>query len=211
MRFAEIDSTKQSMAKSKDSSPTLPASLTRKSCARPVHSRLRPYLQGVIASIGSLFTEATVVAMWHTTTGLTDAELAALGFRRIAGSGLIYRHSALRFDFSDENPTGMDVPIDFDAEVSDAEWVLAEWKKVDSGRRGSWGRNDGEKHAVQTPRNRESQPRNHIIQIKFKLWTIDRKFLLTDNQLAVIFACEPVFPLLCVSIIWRTPMEEMNL
>ena len=97
-----------------------------------IHSRLMPYLQGVIATIGSLFSEATVVAMWHSTTGLSDAELAALGFRRIAGSGLIYRHSALRSDFTDEHPTGLDVPIDFEAEESDAEWVLAEWKKVDS-------------------------------------------------------------------------------
>jgi len=86
----------------------------------------------VIATIGSLFSEATVVAMWHSTTGLTDAELASLGFRRIAGSGLIYRHSALRSDFTDTNPTGMDVPLEFEAEESDAEWVLAKWKKVDS-------------------------------------------------------------------------------
>ena len=97
-----------------------------------VHSRLRPYLQSVIATIGLLFTEATVVAMWHSTSGLSDAELAALGFRRIAGSGLIYRHSALRSDFTDEHPTGMDVPIEFEAESTDEEWVLAEWKKFDS-------------------------------------------------------------------------------
>lgn len=97
-----------------------------------VHSRLMPYLQGVIATIGSMFSEATVVAMWHTTTGLSDAELAALGFRRIAGSGLIYRHSALKSDFTDEHPTGMDVPIEFEAEESDAEWLLAKWKKFNS-------------------------------------------------------------------------------
>lgn len=97
-----------------------------------LHSRLRPYIQGVIDIIGSLFSQATVVAMWHSTTDMTDAELASLGFRRIAGSGLIYRHSALRTDFSDDHPTGMDVPLDFEAEEADAEWVLAEWKKVDS-------------------------------------------------------------------------------
>ncbi len=60
---------------------------------------------------------------------LTDAELASLGFRRIAGSDLIYRHSALRSDFSDEQPCGMDVPLDFEAEESDEEWVLREWKR----------------------------------------------------------------------------------
>ena len=88
-----------------------------------VHPRLSPYLQGVIA---------TMVAMWHSTTGLTDPELASLGFRRIAGSGLIYRHSALRSDFANEHPTGLNVPLEFEAEESDAEWVLAKWKKVDS-------------------------------------------------------------------------------
>lgn len=97
-----------------------------------VHARLRPYLQGVIATIGSLFSEATVVAMWHSTTGLSDVELASLGFRRIAGSGLIYRHTALRSDFTNDHPTGMEVPLEFEAEESDAEWVLAKWKKVDS-------------------------------------------------------------------------------
>ncbi len=97
-----------------------------------VHPRLLPYLQGVIATIGSLFSEATVVAMWHSTTGMSDAELASLGFRRIAGSGLIYRHTALRSDFTNEHPTGLDVPVEFEAEESDAEWVLAKWKKVDS-------------------------------------------------------------------------------
>ena len=98
---------------------------------------LRPYLQGVIDTIGTLFGNETVLAMWYQTTGLTDAELASLGFRRIAGSGLIYRHSALRVDFSDEHPTGMDVPLDFEADESDAEWVLAEWKKDDPDERRS--------------------------------------------------------------------------
>ena len=97
-----------------------------------VHPRLSPYLQGVIATIGSMFSQATVVAMWHSTTGLSDPELASLGFRRIAGSGLIYRHSALRSEFTDLHPTGMDVPLEFEAEESDAEWVLKRWKKVDS-------------------------------------------------------------------------------
>jgi hypothetical protein len=97
-----------------------------------LHPRLHPYVPGVIATIGSLFSEATVVAMWHDTTGLADIELASLGFRRIAGSELIYRHSARKSDFSEEHSTGMDVPLDFEAEESDAKWVLEKWKKVDS-------------------------------------------------------------------------------
>lgn len=95
------------------------------------HSRVRPYLQGIIDNIGTLFGDDTVLAMWHQTTDLTDAELASLGFRRIAGSNLIYRHSALRSDYSDKHPCGMDVPLDFEAEESDEEWVLREWKKSD--------------------------------------------------------------------------------
>ena len=94
-----------------------------------LHSRLRPYLQGVIDAIGTLFGVETVLAMWHSTSGLSDAELASLGFRRIAASGLIYRHSALRSDFSEAHPCGMDVPLDFEADGSDEEWVLREWKK----------------------------------------------------------------------------------
>ncbi len=96
-----------------------------------LHSRLRPYLQGVIDTIGTLFGNETVLAMWHRTSGLSDAELEPLGFRRIAGSELIYRHYVLRSDFSDEHPSGMDVPLDFEAEESDEEWVLREWKRGD--------------------------------------------------------------------------------
>ena len=57
-----------------------------------LHSRLRPYLQGVIDTIGTLFGDETVLAMWHRTTEISDSELASLGFRRIAGRDLIYRH-----------------------------------------------------------------------------------------------------------------------
>lgn len=97
-----------------------------------LHSRVRPYLQGIIDTIGTLFGNEAVLAMWHQTTDLSDVELSQLGFRRIAGSKLIYRHSALRSDYSDEHPCGMDVPLDFEAEESDEEWVLREWKKSDT-------------------------------------------------------------------------------
>jgi hypothetical protein len=96
-----------------------------------LHSRVRPYLQGIIDTIGTLFGNDTVLAMWHQTTDLTDAELASLGFRRIAGSKLIYRHSALASDYSERHPCGMDVRLDFEPQESDEEWVLREWKKED--------------------------------------------------------------------------------
>ena len=81
------------------------------------------------APLAALGAGALVLAMWHRTTDLSDAELSSLGFRRIAGRELIYRHSALRSDFYDEHPSGMDVPLDFAAEESDEEWVWREWEK----------------------------------------------------------------------------------
>ena len=62
--------------------------------------------------------------------GLIDSELADLGFRRIAGSNLIYRHSALKSDFSEKHPFGLDIPADFEASESDEAWVLREWEKT---------------------------------------------------------------------------------
>ena len=84
----------------------------------------------MVAAIGTLFGYETVVAMWHQTTEMSDSELAELGFRRIAGSNLIYRHSALKSDFSEEHPSGMDVDVEFEANESDEEWVLREWGKT---------------------------------------------------------------------------------
>ena len=48
---------------------------------------------------------------------------------RIAGSDLIYRHSSLRTEYYDENPRGMDVPLEFEPELDDEKWVLDEWEK----------------------------------------------------------------------------------
>ena len=50
---------------------------------------------------------------------------------KIAGRELIYRHSALRSDFSDKHPSGMDVSFEFEAEQLDEEWVLTEGKRGD--------------------------------------------------------------------------------
>ena len=50
------------------------------------------------------------------------------GFRKIAGSELIYRHSALQTPFGDTYPTGQDA-TDAVAEPEDEEWVMQEWKR----------------------------------------------------------------------------------
>jgi hypothetical protein len=66
--------------------------------------------------------------MWKDTSGLAEKELADLGFCKIAGSDLIFRHSALRTPFHDAHPTGQDA-TDAVAEAEHEAWVLQEWKK----------------------------------------------------------------------------------
>ena len=60
--------------------------------------------------------------------GMLDSELADLGFCKIAGSELIFRHSAFRTPFHDAHPTGQDA-IDAVAEPEDEEWVEKEWQR----------------------------------------------------------------------------------
>lgn len=91
--------------------------------------QLRRSPDGIVDTIGTMMGNETVLAMWHKTTDLSDRELASLGFRQIAGSELVYRHSALKSEFSDKHPLGMGVSPDFEAEESDEEWVLRRWTK----------------------------------------------------------------------------------
>ena len=84
MRFAEIDSTKQSMAKSKGSSPTFAASLTRTSCVRPVFF---PTTSGSI-----MFCQKTFADSLSLYCALFLGEFHGSGFRysklgRVIGSG----------------------------------------------------------------------------------------------------------------------------
>ena len=66
--------------------------------------------------------------MWKDTSGLSESELADLGFCKIAGSDLIFRHSALRTPFRGRSfPTGQDA--DVVAEPEHEEWVEQEWKR----------------------------------------------------------------------------------
>ena len=53
-----------------------------------------------------------------------------LGFCKIAGSDLIFRHSALRSKFGDDHPTGQDTD-DAVAAPECEEWVLREWRRFE--------------------------------------------------------------------------------
>ena len=92
------------------------------------HPSIHVYRQGILDTVLNLFGEESVAVMWKDTSGLSEKELADLGFCKIAGSELIFRHSALRTPFHDAHPTGQDAP-DAVAEPEDEECVMQEWKK----------------------------------------------------------------------------------
>ena len=53
--------------------------------------------------------------------------MADLGFKKIAGERLIYRHSALRTPFGDLHPQGEDADVEAVPEYE--EWVMKEWER----------------------------------------------------------------------------------
>jgi hypothetical protein len=82
---------------------------------------------GILDAAFTLLGQESLVVMWRDTSGLSGAELADLGFRMIAGSELIFRHSARRTPFSDRFPTGQDTELTAEPEFE--EWVEKEWKR----------------------------------------------------------------------------------
>jgi hypothetical protein len=60
------------------------------------HPAIHPFRQGILDAAFNLFGEESLAVMWKDTCGLSESELADLGFCKIAGSELIFRHSARR-------------------------------------------------------------------------------------------------------------------
>lgn len=94
------------------------------------HPAIHPFRQGILGRAFNLFGEDSVALMWMDTSGLTDAELADLGFKKIAGEALIFRHSALRTPFRDRHPRGQEA--DLEALPEHEEWVVKEWEQFRS-------------------------------------------------------------------------------
>jgi hypothetical protein len=92
------------------------------------HPSIHPYRQGILDAALILFGEDSLAVMWKDTSGLPEKEQADLGFCKIAGSDLIFRHSALRTPFHDAHSTGQDATGAV-SKAEDEEWVLQEWKK----------------------------------------------------------------------------------
>ena len=93
-----------------------------------LHPDFRPHHLGVLDAALKLFSEESLAVMWMGESNLTEAELAKLGFAKIAGSDLIYRRSWYRSPFSDENPRGLDCHLE--ARPDHEEWVSQEWKQL---------------------------------------------------------------------------------
>ncbi len=91
------------------------------------HPSIHPFRQGILDAAFNLFGEESVALMWLDSSGLPESELAELGFRKIAGEGLIFRHSAFRTPFSDLHPRGQDADGDVLPECE--EWVRTEWER----------------------------------------------------------------------------------
>jgi hypothetical protein len=92
-----------------------------------LHPALALYRQGILESVMTLFGETSLAVMWKDTGKFSEAELAELGFCKIAGEELIFRHSALKTPFSEKHPQGQDV--DFVAEPEHEVWLLKQWVK----------------------------------------------------------------------------------
>jgi len=92
-----------------------------------LHPDLILWRQAILESVVTLFGYQSLAVMWKNTSGFSEAELAELGFRKIAGEDLIFRHSAFKTPFSEKHPRGLDV--DFVALAGHEEWVEEQWAK----------------------------------------------------------------------------------
>jgi hypothetical protein len=72
------------------------------------HPSIYPHRQGILDAAFRLFGEISLAVMWKDSSGLSEPELADLGFCKIAGSDLIFRHSALQTKFGEEQYLGPD-------------------------------------------------------------------------------------------------------
>ena len=90
-----------------------------------LHPALAVCRQGILETVLTLFSEASLAVMWKDTGDFSEAELAGLGYCKIAGEELIFRHSAFKTPFSEKHPRGMEV--DFVGKPEHQAWVEEQW------------------------------------------------------------------------------------
>ena len=92
-----------------------------------LHPDLEFCHQAILESVITLFGHESLALMWKDTGHFSESELAELGFCKIAGEDLIFRHSAFKTPFSETAPRGLDV--DFDARPDHQAWVAGHSSK----------------------------------------------------------------------------------
>jgi hypothetical protein len=84
--------------------------------------------QGILNAAFILFGDQSVATMWHATSALSEAEMAELGFLKIAGEPLVYRHSGYKSPFDEKYPLGHEAKAEGSPEKE--AWVSEEWKRL---------------------------------------------------------------------------------
>jgi hypothetical protein len=92
-----------------------------------LHPSLAVFRQAILEPVLTLFGETSLAVMWKDTGDFSEAEMAELGFCKIAGEELIFRHSAFKTPFSEKHPRGQDV--DFVATPQHQAWVEEQWSE----------------------------------------------------------------------------------
>jgi hypothetical protein len=90
-----------------------------------LHPDLALCRRAILDSVVTLFGCESLAVMWKSTGDFSESELADLGFCKIAGEELIFRHSGFKTPFSKAHPRGLDV--DVEATPEHAAWVLEHW------------------------------------------------------------------------------------
>ncbi len=86
---------------------------------------LHEYKQAILYRVANLFGDQTLTVSWLTDSGFQEAELAELGFKKIAATPMIFRHNCLLDHFSERNPQGAET-WDFEPKLEDEKWVKRE-------------------------------------------------------------------------------------
>jgi hypothetical protein len=97
-----------------------------------LHPDVQQHAKAIMDPVADLFGHGVLVVTWRGIGGVPDSDFAALGFRKVVDTELIYRQSAFESDFGRKFPRGEDVDIDGRPEME--QWVEGKWEN---------GRGDG--------------------------------------------------------------------
>ena len=92
-----------------------------------LHPEILPHAKAILDAAVDLLGQDALIVMWRGLGNIPDADLAEIGFRKIAGTELICRQSTLRSRFSEKYPRGQDVDVVGRPEFE--QWVLEQWQK----------------------------------------------------------------------------------